>query len=424
MTYQEAMDYLEQAKSRGIVTGLDCMKELCHKLGNPQNASRFIHVGGTNGKGSVIAFISSVLSEAGYLVGRYVSPAVFQYEEIIQFQTKDSIEYISKDEITEGISRIREAENQLMIEEKNLPTLFEIETALAFLTFSKRNCDIVLLEAGMGGRLDATNIISNPTAVVLTAIDFDHMAFLGDSIEKIAEEKAGIIKENSPVITAEQPAEAMHILEEACDDKGAALTKVKKDEIKIRSADLEGTGFLYEGEKYFIRLLGEHQVWNAAQAVAAVRSLTDFRIGKENMVSGLKKAEWKGRLQVIRQNPLVIVDGAHNQSGARQLRYALKTYAAARKIIGIIGVFADKDYEAVCREVLPVMQKASVVPTAGERALSADILLHVAGNYVSDVRKEENIVQAYKNCLSEAEKEDVIVIFGTLSILKDLVTGE
>ncbi len=399
MKYQEAMEYLEQAKSRGIVAGLDCMESLCGKLNHPQEASRFIHVGGTNGKGSVIALISSVLSEAGYLVGRYISPVVFQYQEMIQFQTKESVEYISDDEMTEGIRQIQGAEEQLIQEGKNPPTLFEIETALAFLTFAKRKCDVVLLEVGMGGRWDATNVILNPAAVVMTAIDFDHIRFLGNSLERIAKEKAGIVKENTQVITAEQPAEVMSVLEKACDHKNAELMKVSKESLHILSMDLDGTEFIYEKERYFIRLLGEHQVWNAVQAIAAVNALKEFKTDKKHIISGLKKAEWNGRFQIIRTKPLVIIDGAHNQAGARQLRRALEQYVPNRKITGIAGVFADKDYASICREVLPLVQKAAVVPAAGERALPAGLLLAEARKYVSDVRQEEDVMQAYKNCL-------------------------
>lgn len=421
MTYGEAMGYLEGAKDRGSVLGLDSVRGLCERLDNPQEKCRIIHVGGTNGKGSVIAFIGSILSEAGYRVGKYTSPAVFRPEEIIQIQERDKNEYISKEELTIGVERIWEAEQLLIKEGKIAATLFEIETVLAFLTFVGRECDIVLLEVGLGGRMDATNIIRNPLAVVMTPISLDHMGILGDTVAQIAIEKAGIIKENSTVISSGQQEEVFCVLEGMCRKRNSRLIIEDGKGVCDISSDLVKTEFFFGGKRYEIGLLGEYQVRNAVHAITAVRKLPDVVVEECHIEEGLRKARWNGRFQVICREPLTIIDGAHNVAGAKALKECLLRYVRGRRLIGIMGVFADKDYEGICREVLSVMDRVIVVPARGERALATEVLMESARKCILDVREAADVLTAYRNAVSKAGKRDVIVLFGSLSFFEILI---
>ena len=330
MNYNEAMAYLEDSNRYGSVLGLDSMKALLDRLGNPQDRLKFVHIAGTNGKGSTAAFIASILATAGYRVGRYISPAVFGYKEKIQIsernQTKDSSQmlmeppfvtkYIKESNIAEYMDSIKRACDDMTSSGMPHPTIFEIETAMAMLHFLQKKCDVVVLEVGLGGRLDATNIITNTECAVITSISMDHMHILGNTLEQIAAEKAGIIKTGIEVISYEQKPEAENVIRKVCIENQAKFTEANFNHISIIKQDLEGTTFSYEDiNNIHIHLLGKNQVKNAVVAILAVKALQrlGYKISEEDMHTGLFVTQWSGRFEIIKTNPYFIIDGAPSQ---------------------------------------------------------------------------------------------------------------
>ena len=320
------MKHLQFLEKFGINLGLDRIKLLLEHLDNPHLKFKSIHVAGTNGKGSTCAMIASILKEAGYKVGLYTSPHLFQYNERIKINGKD----ISDKEFAEGLARIKRISRK---EPGSFgrPTVFEALTALAFWYFAKKKVDYAVVEVGLGGRLDATNVIT-PLASVITNIDLEHTAILGRTPAKIAAEKAAIIKPDVPVITAEDKSEALKVIKYQAEKKGSLLIQVKS-----------------EGEGLKSGLLGEHQKTNAACAVAAVK-LAGISVGQRAVLDGLKRVRWPGRFQVIKKKPLTIIDGAHNPAGARVLTGALGSRFPGKKFTFIVGTQKDKDARAMIRE--------------------------------------------------------------------------
>jgi len=318
--------HLQFLEKFGINLGLDRIKLLLEHLDNPHLKFKSIHVAGTNGKGSTCAMIASILKEAGYKVGLYTSPHLFQYNERIKINGKD----ISDKEFAEGLARIKRISRK---EPGSFgrPTVFEALTALAFWYFAKKKVDYAVVEVGLGGRLDATNVIT-PLASVITNIDLEHTAILGRTPAKIAAEKAAIIKPDVPVITAEDKSEALKVIKYQAEKKGSLLIQVKS-----------------EGEGLKSGLLGEHQKTNAACAVAAVK-LAGISVGQRAVLDGLKRVRWPGRFQVIKKKPLTIIDGAHNPAGARVLTGALGSRFPGKKFTFIVGTQKDKDARAMIRE--------------------------------------------------------------------------
>ena len=416
MDYREAKEYFGQAGKRGSVFGLRTMHSLMERMENPQNACKMIHIAGTNGKGSVGTYLSSVLSEAGWQTGRFVSPAVFEDREMFQIQGQ-RIEYITEQEFAEGITKIREIVKQMEQEGENLPTVFEMQTALAFWFFEKRNCDVVILEAGLGGKEDSTNTVKNTEAAVFTPIGMDHMAVLGSTIEEIAKQKAGIIKEGAQVFSAPQKEEVVHVLKNECKKVNVLCQFVKEEEIEILHSNLEESRFIYKGEYYVTKMPGLYQILNAVTAICVLRENKRFPVTSEQIRAGICRAMWSGRFEVISKEPLTIADGAHNKEGAKALRESLEKLCSGLKFHAIMGIFADKEYEAVCQEVLPFCHRVTVVPAKGERSLRLEILAETAGKYCRDVQIGESLNLVY----TEARKRtEPVLIFGTLSFLKEL----
>ena len=360
MKYEEAMEYIEECNTLGSVLGLDSMKRLTEALNNPQNELTFIHVAGTNGKGSVSSFIASGLKNAGYRVGRYISPTIFTYRE--RFQINDKM--ISKKELGELVEQVKEACERIVAEGYPHPTSFEIETALSFLYFVKKECDVVVLETGMGGRLDATNIIPAPKLCVLTSISMDHMQVLGNSLTKIATEKCGIIKEGTTVISAKQSEEVMNVVDKTCALKNTALVVADSSKVTKIKQGLDKQSFSYEGIKYEIPLSGSYQIENAVLAVEVVKWLSQNgfeKITEQKIAKGLQTTVWKGRFSVISKKPYFIVDGAHNVAAAEKLVESIRFYFTNRKIVYIMGMFRDKEYEKVIRITAPLASQIITV---------------------------------------------------------------
>lgn len=386
MNYSEAREYV--SKNQSIVLGLDNIRRLCALLGNPQNSLKIIHIAGTNGKGSAGAFIEAILRDAGLRVGRFSSPAVFEYRE----QWTINGENITEEKYAAYIGKIR-----LASEGKCAPTPFELETALAFLYFCEEKCDIVVVEVGMGGAEDATNVISKSLVSVITPIALDHAAYLGSSIEEIAAAKAGIIKENGAVVTAPQAEEVMAVLKKTAAQKHASLTIAKN------STDYE------------ISLRGAYQRENAALALEVCRHIDG--VSGENIKNGLKNAVWRGRFEKICSNPELILDGAHNPHGARALADSIDLYFKDRRIIYITGVFADKDYEKIAKITAPKADKIYTVTPPSARGLENTKLAEAFGRFNPNV-EALTLDTALKLCLNE--EDAVIIAFGSLSFLGDL----
>ncbi|MCH5264357.1 MAG: bifunctional folylpolyglutamate synthase/dihydrofolate synthase [Lachnospiraceae bacterium] len=422
MNYEEARQYIENASHSGISLGLSRMRELCRLLGNPEKKLRFIHIAGTNGKGSTAAFISSILAVNGHLTGRYVSPVVFQYEECIQYQEPKGIHYIDRELFARVVTETAEAVQAMKDDGWEEPTVFEIETAMAFLAFVHWQCSVVVLEVGLGGREDATNVIGEVLASVITPVSRDHMAMLGDTIEEIAAEKAGIIREQGRVITCQEKEEALSVIAGEAEKKKALLTVVHREAVQVLSADLEGTVFTYQGENFRIGMPGKYQVENAVLALETCRHLPEpFTFNTEQLMLGLGIASWRGRFEVVCTRPLIILDGAHNPAGAEALAESIRTLLSGRKLHGVMGVFADKEYETMVGTLAPLFEDVVTITPPGGRGLDRETLASVWKNQgCSLVTTGETVMGALKEAMNRCGEEDAILLFGSLSFFREL----
>lgn len=416
MIYQEAKEYLEEITRYGSVLGLDSIRELLKRLNNPQNNLKFVHVAGTNGKGSTVAFITSILIAAGYKTGRYTSPSVFSYREKIQVNNS----VISKDTFAEITLKIKNVIHEMCLDGLPHPTIFEVETAIAFLYFEQESCDVVVLETGLGGLLDATNIVENTLIAVLTSISMDHMEFLGNTIEKITFNKAGIIKEDAIVVSIEQSSDAMSVIERKCKEGNNTLSIARKSNVEqIRNEDLS-VYFNYKDYKNIeIGLLGNFQIDNAIISIEVVHALIEkgFKINSEAIRLGLKQTVWPGRFTVIRKEPLILIDGAHNEAAAICLKETILTHLKHKRLMFVIGVFADKDYEKILEITAPLACLILTVTIPdNKRALDGKILAKTAERYHNNVRYMSSIEEAASVCLKQKDV-DAILAFGSLSYL-------
>ncbi len=417
MKYDEAIEYINSLSKYGIVPGLDSIKELCKRLGNPQDRLKFIHIAGTNGKGSTLAYLSTVLRKAGYKVGRYVSPAIRCYEERIQVNEK----MITKKALCEEMECMREICDDMVQDGFHHPTPFEVETAMAFDYFLKKGCDVVVLETGMGGRMDATNIIKTTLVSVIASISMDHMQFLGDTLEKIAREKAGIIKEGSKVVVLKQAPEVMEVVkEEACKNK-AQMIVAEPELAKGIKYNIKGVKFSYkEFEKIELSLAGKVQVDNGVLALEVIRVLNDgmLEVTEKAVREGLKETIWQGRFSVIGNNPLFVIDGAHNEDAAKKLADSIEMYFTNRRIIYIMGILRDKEYEKIIDLTAKYAQQIITVATPNnKRAMDSLALAEEVMKRNLHVTAAASIEEAVEMAYLFAAKEDVILSFGSLSFL-------
>lgn len=421
MTYEEARAFIDDTGRYGAVLGLGSVTELMKRLGNPQDDLRFVHIAGTNGKGSVLAYISTILKEAGYRVGRYISPTIFDYRERIQVNE----EYISREGVARLAGRIQEACCRMTEEGFSHPTTFEVETAMAFLWFREMHCDVVVLECGMGGLTDATNVVKTTLVSVFSEIGLDHMGFLGNTIEEIAQVKAGIIKPGAAAVSAVQRPEARKVLENVCREKGAEFQELRKEELQDIKYGFENQSFTYKGIKNLKPgLLGSWQIDNAALAVEAVTALGScgFTVTEEQIRKGLAETVWPGRFTVVDRHPLFIVDGAHNRDAADRLYETLDLYFSGKRKIFIAGVLADKEYDYVMSRLTPLAARVITVMTPDNpRALPAERLAEEVRRYNPNVEAAGDLCDAVRRARAYAGKEDLILAFGSLSYLGELI---
>lgn len=421
MTEKESLDFMDELKKSGIVPGLGSIKELCRRLGNLQDAFPCIHIAGTNGKGSVLAYLSTVYKTAGYRVGAFSSPAVFNPRETIRVDGKN----MTKKAYTEGLEKIKEAVETIKADGLPAPTAFEAEVALAFLYFADKKCDIVMLEAGMGGREDATNLITRTLAAVLMPIGMDHMQFLGGTLDKIAYQKAGIIKKGCVAVSAVQQEEAAAEIRKEAEKQGCSCIfatvpeKIKYGLKKQKFTYRDAFGTLHKDME--ITIPGVCQAENAAVAIEVVEALNRqnaFVVSEENLRRGLLETSWPGRFEVLREKPYFVIDGAHNEPAAKKLVQSVSAYFSNKRIIYIMGMLKDKEYEKVAEITYPYAdQIITVTPPENKRALSAMDLAAAVSAYHPRVTTAGSVEEAVEMAYLLAGKEDVILCFGSLSFL-------
>ena len=421
MTERQTMEYMEQLSSFGVVPGLDSIRELCRRLGNPQEQLKFLHIAGTNGKGSVSAYISTVLQCAGYRVGRYISPVIFEYRERIQVNGR----MITKNAMCYGIERIKAVCDEMVAEGLAHPTSFEVETALGFLYFLEKNCDIVVLETGMGGLLDATNIIQNTITAVFTPISMDHMKFLGNTLEEIAIQKAGVIKPGCAVVSTLQSSEIMEVLNRRASELDCTFTVSDPGKLKNVRFGLEHQRFDYgRRKKLEISLAGRYQVENAVLAVEVLDVLGEkgFPVTEEHLHRGLRETQWPGRFTMIKKQPIFIVDGAHNEDAAKRLAESVSFYFTNRKIIYIMGILRDKEYDKIIALTHEYADHIITVTSPGNpRAMSAYELAQEVAKVHPKVTAVDSLEEAVEMSHLLAGSEGVIIAFGSLSYLGRLM---
>lgn len=431
------MDYIsliEELKERGSVPGLESIEGLLSELGHPEDSLKIVHIAGTNGKGSVFAYLSSILIEAGFKVGRYISPTISCYEE--RFQINGT--YITEERLAQLYSVLYDAMKREEEKTGLKPTLFEVETALSFLYFKEEQVDYALIEVGMGGRLDATNVIKYPELTVISSISYDHKAFLGNTLGEIAYHKAGIIKKSSPVILAENPEDVCEVVEQEAKEKGVDCIKVKPEDYEVLSETPYGSTFLWKEQKYETKLPGRHQISNAVTALEASEYLLkkDYEVNEKrkqvvreldvmNMKAaqqaGIVRTSWPGRLEVLRREPLVYRDGAHNPDGARKLASFLEKHFTNKRIIYIMGVLKDKEYRIMLQYLMPLAKEFYVFKPDNARGLSAEILANTIKEMADiPVIMEPDVNTAVSKALSVAKPEDVLVICGSLSFMEEM----
>ncbi|HOS70335.1 MAG TPA: folylpolyglutamate synthase/dihydrofolate synthase family protein [Bacillota bacterium] len=417
MNYDEVVDQIDSTVKFGCKPGLERTEKLLELLGNPHKKLRAIHVAGTNGKGSTAAMIASILSNAGYRTGMYISPHLFRNTERMTINGIEITEEDFAEYAMQVLSMVR-LMGQKGLEE---PTQFEMYTAMAFLYFERKKVDFAVVEVGLGGRFDATNVIE-PLLSVITSISYDHKDVLGDTIEKIAYEKAGIIKEGSKAVMYPQPyPEASAVIEAVCREKNASLVVADIGSLTLKDYDLNGQTVDFKYRNYDIRgmklpLIGDHQLYNAAVALTAIAELDEMgnRIEEEGIRKGIESVKWPCRMSIESIEPLILIDGAHNEDGIDSLHNALMKYFSSRKIIFVFGMLKDKDYTYAIRKLMPMAYHVIAAEPLNKRALSASAMAEAVKPYCSRVVAEPDIIKAIERAKNLYEKDCVICICGSL----------
>lgn len=407
MDVKEAIAYINHYSWSKSRPGLSRTKELLERLENPQKRLKFIHVAGSNGKGSTCAMLESVLRQAGYKTGFYLSPYVEDFRETFQIcGTMISDEELCR--ITEQVKK--EAE-----EMADHPTQFEIKTAVAIKFFADNFCDIVVLETGMGGELDSTNVIDAPEAAVITNIGLEHTEFLGDTLEKIASAKAGIIKTGSDVICYENKPEVMQVIREKCQKEGCRLHESSMSDIEPLSFGIEGQKFIWKGQELFLPLLGKHQLANVCAVLRTIEALRDrdYSISDQQLFDGIASVKWPARFEVMNKNPLFIIDGGHNAQCAQAMADIISTYLPNEKFTFLTGILADKDYSTMIDSIAGFAEEFFCVTPDSPRALSAGELADIIRKKGIQAFPCESVEEAVDRCLRSGRS---IISFGSLYI--------
>lgn len=429
MNYSEAMQYIEETARFSIKLGLSRTEKILELLGNPHKKLKCVHIAGTNGKGSTTSMIASILKEAGYKVGMYTSPFIEEFEERIQINGVN----IDKDELAEAITKVSKVIEQVIELGYDNPTQFEIITCAGLLYFYEKKVDFAVIEVGLGGRLDSTNVIT-PILSVITSISYDHIDILGDTLSKIALEKAGIIKENVPVVLYPQEREVEEIIEKVCLDKNCKLINVKKDYVEflgcteiekdgayriLQNITVQGQSDVYN---ISLSLLGKHQLLNCTVAIYVVEALKQqgITIEKMHIIKALSKVKWMGRFEIMKTNPTVVIDGAHNIDGILKLKENVESYIKYDGLILILGILADKQVKNIVKTLAPMAKKVICVTPHSYRAELADKLKLEIEKYNIQCEAVEDYSEAYKLGLKYCSKNDLLLISGSLYMIGDM----
>lgn len=426
MNYNEALQFIHESHKFGMRLGLDNIKKLLELLGNPQNNLKIIHVAGTNGKGSTCSFISSILKESGYKVGLYTSP----FLEIFTERIRVNGENIREEEVGKIVSLIKEKIEIMVSEGYSYPTEFEIVTAMAFYYYNQEKVDFVALEVGLGGRYDATNVIDKPVVSAITSISLDHTGILGDTLGKIAFEKGGIIKEDCPTIVYPQQEEASEVIKNICAEKKSKYIECDFKNIEIKSSNINSQIYNCningkELRDLEIKLIGDHQIKNSIVALNVIEYLNDIKItniSEENIRKGLLGTKWPGRIEKISENPMFIIDGAHNEEGAKSLANSIDKYFENKNKILVIGMLEDKDIDSVLDLLIPKFNKVITTTPDNPRAIDANKLKEKIERYNIEVTCKPNIKEAVDYALEISNKDDVIISAGSLYMIGNVRT--
>ena len=349
---------------------LDAELMLLEKLDKPQNKLKYVHIAGTNGKGSTTSYLASILNEASVVTGAFTSPFLYRYNEMFKVNGED----ISDVDFAEVFSEVKPAYDELAADGVFVSE-YEFLTVMAFMYFMKKGCEIVLLEVSMGGRMDTTNVIPAPLVSIITPISYDHMTILGNTLTEIATEKAGIIKPGTAVVSATQEPEVQKVLRDTCQSVNSPLDFVEP--AQIISRDIHGQRFaVSEGLQYETTMLGTYQIDNAAVAIAAARKLMEkgYHITGESIRKGIANTKWFGRFTLLSDNPPVVIDGGHNRQGAKVLRESLETYFPGKKITFVLGILADKEVDLILDTLAPIMKKCYTVAVPNPRTMEPQVL--------------------------------------------------
>lgn len=409
MTPEQAIEYIHSKFWKGSVPGLERISVLLEKMGNPQNDLKFVHIAGTNGKGSTAAMTASILRKAGYRTGLYTSPYIYRFHERIQIDGQQ----ISDEDlvaVTEYVKPLAESMAET-------PTEFELVCAIAFEYYKRKNCDIVVLEVGMGGEFDATNTIKTPEVAVITNIGLDHTDYLGSTLEEIARTKAGIFKENGHAVIYRGAPSVEQVFEQVCAEKNISLKKADFDGLVLRSHDLFGQEFDCGARKNLqLPLLGDHQLHNAAVVLAVADTLKEigWNITEENIYDGMRDVSWPGRFDIVSWDPLFIIDGGHNPQCVEALIKNIEDYLQGRKVIALTGVLADKDYGDMYQPVMPLVEQFVCITPDNPRKLEAEELaahLQKAGaKAVACKSTRAGVIKA----MELSGQDGVVLCFGSL----------
>jgi dihydrofolate synthase/folylpolyglutamate synthase len=421
MNVQEAIDYIHSTYQFGSKLGLDNITKLLGYMGNPQDRLKCIHVAGTNGKGSTSTMIYAILNANGYKVGLYTSPYLEVFNERIRINGTN----IDDESLAEVTSFVKTHVDRMLEEGDAHPTEFEIVTAIAFEYYARQKVDYVVLEVGLGGRLDSTNVIRRPLVSVITPVDLDHVEYLGDTLAKVAYEKAGIIKENSVCVIHPQAPEAEDVIAARCQALGTRLIVAPCDAAVIQSATLEGTVFRLFDKSFSLKLIGDYQVNNAVVALTTVEALREaynLDISDNATRDGLSAAIWPGRLEVMAHSPLVMIDGAHNLHGANGLAAAVKRLMPEKRIVAVVGILGDKDISGMLHVMMPLLDTVIATEPDNPRKMSAVGLAQRMASYGKTVMIRPDISEALKLAFEEAGPEDAVLCFGSLYMIGEART--
>jgi len=408
MDYKEALAYIHGVEFFGSKPGLTRIGELLEKLGNPQKGMRFIHIAGTNGKGSCAAMTASVLKAAGYRTGLYTSPYLYRFNERMQINGKE----IPDDVLAEIVTRVKPIAEAMA----DHPTEFELMTAIALLWYKQEACDVVVLEVGLGGRFDATNIIDAPEAAVIMNIGLDHTAVLGDTVEQIAFEKAGIIKPGTEAVLFQQSESVTDVVRRRCEELGVPLHIADFSQIKSEFDSLYGQSFSYRGEVYALPLLGSHQLKNAAVVLELVEVLRGrgWKLEQGDVEHGLYAVHWPGRFELVSEEPLFVVDGGHNPQCAQTVRENLLHYFPDKRRILLLGILRDKDYAGLTEILDGAADEYICITPDSPRALPAAELADFLKRYNKAVAVCESIRDGVSLALDRSDDESVVCAVGSL----------